>query len=81
MSLSERENWIYGQVASGNVPNFLRTLVPITANATISGTNHAGIYYVIPDYIAIGTDADYFLEPMTPLLGQPILVEPRAGAA
>jgi hypothetical protein len=70
MSLTERENWIYAQVVSGNVPAFLRTLVPITVNSTISGTNHNGTYYVIPDYVAIGTDADYFLEPMTPLLAQ-----------
>jgi hypothetical protein len=27
--LTERENWIFAQVMSGNVPNFLRSLVPI----------------------------------------------------
>src|SRR5207244_2662495 len=70
MSLTDRENWIYLQVTNGNVPDFLRTLVPVTANANINGINHTGTYYVTPDYVAIGTDADYFLEPMTPLLGQ-----------
>src|SRR5207253_822955 len=65
MSLTERENWIYGQVVSGNVPNFLRTLVPVTVSTTINGTGHTGTYYAAPDYLAIGTDADYFLEPMT----------------
>ena len=74
MSLTERENWIFAQVVSGNVPNFLRTLVPITVNASIAGTNHAGTYYVIPEYVAIGTDADYFLEPVTPLLGQRLCI-------
>src|SRR5258708_3338849 len=72
MGLSERENWIYQQVMIGNVPNFLRALVPVTVSANISGTNHIGTYYVTPDYVAIGTDADYFLEPMTPLLAQRI---------
>jgi len=72
MPLNERENWIYTQVLSGNVPDFLRNLVPVTVSANISGTNHMGTYYVTPDYVAIGTDADYFLEPMTPLLAQRI---------
>ena len=57
---------------SGNVPNFLRTLKPITVSATISGTNHSATYYVTPEYMAIGTDADYFLTPMTPLLAQQV---------
>jgi hypothetical protein len=70
MSLSERENWIYGQVIRGNVPDFLRPLVPITVRTTINGTPHTATYYAAPDYLAIGTDADYFLEPMTPLLAQ-----------
>lgn len=38
MPLTERENWIYAQVLDGNVPNFLRTLAPVTVSATISGT-------------------------------------------
>ncbi len=70
MSRAERENWIYAQVLSGNVPNFQRTLVPVSVSATINGTNHSATYYAAPDYLAIGTDADYFLEPTTPLLAQ-----------
>ncbi|TAK91623.1 MAG: hypothetical protein EPO07_19715 [Verrucomicrobia bacterium] len=63
---SEREYWIYAQVLSGNVPNWLRTLKPI--NTSISG--HTATYYVAPDYLAIGSDQDYFLMPTTPLLAQ-----------
>ena len=70
MSLTERENWVYAQVVSGNVPDFQRTLVPVAVSATISGTRHTATYYAAPDYLAIGTDADYFLEPTTPLLAQ-----------
>jgi hypothetical protein len=66
----ERENWIYAQIASGNVPDFLRTLVAVTTNKVISGINHTVTYYVTPDYMAVGTDTNYFLIPMTPLLGQ-----------
>ncbi|GEM_PF-209394 len=70
MPLGEREYWIYAQVASGNVPNFQRTLVPINVSANINGTLHTATYYAAPDYLAIGSDADYFLEPTTPLLAQ-----------
>jgi len=61
-----REAWIYEQVVSGNVPNWIRTLKPIN---TSSG-GHTATYYVTPDYLAIGSDQDYFLIPMTPLLAQ-----------
>ncbi len=72
MSQNDRENWVLDQVTIGNVPNWLRTLVPITINQTISGTPHSLKYYVTPDYLAIGSDADYFLEPTTPILAQRI---------
>ena len=72
MPRAERENWILAQVLSGNVPAFQRTLVPITLSATLAGTPHTATFYATPDYLAIGTDADYFLQPATPLLGQRI---------
>src|SRR5688572_30246052 len=62
----DRENWIYAQVMSGNVPGWLRTLKPI--NTSIAG--HTGTYYATPDYLAVGSDQDYFLAPCTPVLGQ-----------
>jgi hypothetical protein len=70
MSLTERENWIYAQVLSGNIPNFLRTLKPIISSVTINGSPHSCTCFVTPDYLAIGTDADYFLQPVTPILAQ-----------
>ncbi len=70
LSLDDRENMIYGQIIQGNVPNWLRTMVPVTTNATINSVSHTITYYVTPDYLAVGNDTDYFLEPMTPLLAQ-----------
>ncbi len=66
LSRDEREDRILTEILSGNVPDFLRTLVPIN----ISGSGHTGTYYATPDYLAIGDNADYFLCPMTPLLAQ-----------
>ena len=66
LSRDEREQWIYAQVISGNVPSWLRTLKSI--NVTAPG--HTATYHVTPEYFAIGSDTDYFLMPMTPLLAQ-----------
>ncbi len=66
LSRDEREQWIYAQVISGNVPNWMRTLKPIS----VSIGGHTATYYVTPDYLAIGSDTDYFLQPTTPLLAQ-----------
>lgn len=66
LSRDAREDRILTEILSGNVPDFLRTLVPIS----VSGNGHTGTYYVTPDYVAIGDNADYFLCPMTPLLAQ-----------
>lgn len=72
ISQTARENWILDQVSRGNIPSWQRALVPITINQTISGVPHSLTYYVSPDYLAIGSDSDYFLEPMTPILAQRI---------
>jgi hypothetical protein len=34
---------------------------PVSVSAVINGTSHTAAYYAAPDYLAIGTDADYFL--------------------
>ncbi len=72
MSLTDRENEIYAQVMSGNVPAFQRNLIAVTNSQTISSTLYTYTYYVLPDYLAIGCDSNYFLCPMTPLLAQRI---------
>ena len=72
MSLTARENYIYNQVISGNVPNFYRTLSPVTSTALIASQTKSVTYYVIPDYLAIGPDTNYFLCPMSPMLATKI---------
>jgi Immunoglobulin domain len=71
---AQRENWIYAQVASGDIPNWMRNLMQVTTNAVINSANHTVSYYFAPDYLAIGSDTDYFLTPMTPMLAQRISV-------
>jgi len=69
-TLTDRENAIYSQIMSGNVPGFQRSLVPVTFNQTVNGTNYSITYYALPDYLAVGCDTNYFLIPMTPVLAQ-----------
>ena len=72
MTLADREDNIYNQVALGNVPECYRTLCPVTVTGYVGGQNRTATYYVIPDYLAIGSNADYFLTPMTPGQAQQI---------
>ncbi len=69
-SLTDRENEIYAQVMSGNIPDFQRNLIPIDFDQTLGSITYQITYYVLPDYFAVGSDADYFLIPMTPVLAQ-----------
>lgn len=72
LSLTVREDSIFNNVIRGNVPDFLRNLVVVSDTINISGSPTIVTYYVIPDYMALGCDSDYFLCPMTPLLAQRI---------
>jgi hypothetical protein len=66
--LEEREKKILAEVKAGNIPPFLRKLVPVV----VSTGKVKATYYVTPDYLAIGSDDDYFLTPLTPLAAQAI---------
>ena len=60
----EREQRIERELLSGNMPDFLRALVPITVSATIDGIVHTATYWVTADYLAVGHDDDFLRVPM-----------------
>lgn len=74
LSLVDREKIIFRQIKDGNVPDFLRKLVPIDIQWTNneSDKTYQIRYYVLPDYFAIGSNEDYFYVPMTPILAQKV---------
>ncbi|RTE55262.1 hypothetical protein EHW67_01465 [Arenibacter aquaticus] len=72
LSLEEREEEIFQQIINGNIPSFIRGLVPITFSSSINNVNYTVTYHVIPDYLAVGSDSDYFIIPMTPNMAQKI---------
>ena len=75
LPLKQREEKILAEVMAGNVPPFLRTFVPVTVTTgTLTAT-----YDVAPDYLAIGSDDDYFLTPLTPYTAQ--IIADRLGCS
>jgi hypothetical protein len=68
--LLTREAFIEKEILSGNVPNFLRKLSPVTITDIGAGGTNIVTIYVTPDYLALGSDEDYLLMPMTPATAQ-----------
>jgi hypothetical protein len=66
LAREEREQRVVAEVARGNVPDFLRRLAPVSVTrATPDGSNTV-TFFVAPDYLAVGADADYFLAALSP---------------
>jgi hypothetical protein len=72
MADAEREVAILQQVQQGNLPSWLRKFVQISVSVTTGGVSHTARYYVSPDYVAIGSDEDYFRMPMSAPLAQKV---------
>ncbi len=63
MTQAEREQAILAQLSAGNIPDFLRQLRPVELSRTSGGGGTATIW-VMPDYLAIGSDRDYVRVPV-----------------
>lgn len=71
MNFEQRETEIYNQISIGNIPDFLRSLTQIQSNFyDEQGALHTVIYQTMPDYLAIGSDADFCRLPMGPITAQ-----------
>src|SRR5207248_192768 len=67
LSAAEREAAVLRELQGGNLPAFLRKMVAISVEIqTKIGRKYTAIYFVMPDYLAIGADDDFFRIPMTP---------------
>lgn len=71
LPLAEREEEIFNAAAAGNIPRFLRQTVTLRMESEdAEGRKHTLEYEVMPDYLAIGSDADYCRIPMNPRTAQ-----------
>ena len=69
----QRDSLAVKEILSGNIPSFLKTLVPIDISITdLLGKERKATYYVMPDYLAIGTDDDWARVDLTPMAAQKI---------
>lgn len=72
MPLNEREEKIFELVKENNVPAFILNFSEVEINEVLNGNSYNLKFYAAPDYFALGTNEDYFLIPMTPILAQKI---------
>lgn len=73
LSGSQREDAILQQVLSGNVPDQSRSFKELQVSAKGGdGQMHTATVRVLPDYLAVGSDSDQVLVPLTPLTAQKI---------
>lgn len=69
----KREAPVNEQMKLGNLPSFLRRFVTIkTEAADAKGKTHKVVYYVMPDYLSVGSDRDFVRLDITPMTAQPI---------
>ena len=65
MNPQEREQAIRDEILKGNLPEFLRKLVPVELHCELpSGKSLTATIFVAPDYLAIGSDDDFLRIPM-----------------
>lgn len=73
LSREERETIAVQEVLSGNIPAFLNHFVRIETAVTDSlGNAHKAVYFVSPDYLSVGNNADFARIPLTPMTAQKI---------
>jgi hypothetical protein len=65
MNSEQREETILEEISKGNLPEFLRRLVPVKFECELTnGQSLTAIIFVTPDYLAIGSDSDFLRIPM-----------------
>lgn len=68
-----RDSLAVQEILNGNLPSFIKKLVPITTQILdSSGKEHRAVFYVTPDYISLGTADDWARVPLTPMAAQKI---------
>lgn len=72
LPLVEREARFEAEILRGNVPDFLRRFRAVSVTNINSGRTNIATFFVSPDYLAVGSDEDYFLTPLRPETAQRI---------
>ncbi len=72
MQWKQRDSMAVQHILSGNIPSFLKKLVPVHVSVKDPANQRIinAVYYVTPDYLSIGTDGDWARIPLTPIAAQ-----------
>ncbi len=70
LDFAQREQAVVEQVLAGNLPPFLRRLCPVTVMNVAGGKTNIATFFATPDYLAVGSDEDYLLMPISPNTAQ-----------
>jgi hypothetical protein len=72
LDLTARDQEIANEFLSGNAPEFLRIFCPVNVTNVADGVTNVATFFVAPDYLAIGSDTNYFLASISPGVAQRI---------
>jgi len=71
VSWIQREELAKKEILAGNIPLFLRSFIEIPTSITTAGGDRINaVYFVLPDYLSIGSDQDFARIPLTPMTAQ-----------
>jgi hypothetical protein len=72
LDLAQRDRAITDEIFAGNVPDFLHKFCPVTVTNVADGVTNVGLFFVAPDYLAVGSEQNYFFTPVSPGTAQRI---------
>jgi hypothetical protein len=72
LDLAAREKTITDEIYAGNVPAFLRKFCAVTVTNISDGQTNVATFFAAPDYLAVGSDENYLLMPISPNTAQRI---------
>jgi hypothetical protein len=70
--LAAREDALFDEITSGNVPSWVGTFHPVVVTRELNGQQYTVTFGVTADYLSVGTDADPFLVPLSPQTAQKV---------
>jgi hypothetical protein len=69
----QRDSLALKEIHAGNIPSFLKTFTKVhTSITSAEGKIIKAVFYVLPDYLSIGSDDDWARIPLTPMAAQQI---------
>ncbi len=66
LSMEERERRIIAEFTRGNVPSWNRRWIPVEMRRRLGSSDVVVTFWTLGNYVAVGSDEDWFLTPLSP---------------